>query len=194
MISNLQVVRSSDFMNTSTRPWTTPTWWTQSSGPTVGTAPSNSSPRTRRSWPSAGASGRATARPWPIRRWRGLWGTTVAPARSWRSDASWPTSSTPTSFRSWAPRRGGTRGSTPGSSCSCSRITASRATASPHRWTGAVGTDPTRCRKNITWTPASLCTAWLNCETTEKKGHTVTATNANFILFCFFNIFIPRFL
>ncbi|KAK1906220.1 Transcription factor Spi-C [Dissostichus eleginoides] len=40
-----------------------PTWATQSSGRITAAAPSTSSPRTRRSWPSAGANARATARP-----------------------------------------------------------------------------------------------------------------------------------
>lgn len=153
-------------MNTSTRLWMTPTWATQSSGRTAAVAPSTSSPRTRRSWPSAGANARATVRPWPIRRWRELWETTAAPVRSGKWGVNSLTSSMQTSCTDWALHR-----------CTCpatlhqrrptpsSRTRLNRATATAlQRQTGTAGTDTTSCRRTTTWPPASLHTVWPNSE------------------------------
>lgn len=164
-------------MNTSTRLWMTPTWATQSSGRTAAAAPSTSSPRTRRSWPSAGANARATARPWPIRRWRELWETTAAPVRSGKWGVNSLTSSTQTSCTGWAllrctcPATLHQRRSTPSSRTRLNRATAT----APQRQTGTAGTDTTSCRRTTTWPPASLHTVWPNSEPedgliTEEKN------------------------
>lgn len=160
---SFQVARSSDFMNTSMKLWMTPAWSTQSSGQTVEAASSTSSPRTKRSWQSAGANAKVTARPWPIRRWQGPWETTAAPGRSWRCVANSPTSSTQTSYVGSALYR---------STCTCpatlhwrrfapssSKTQPNRTTAALQSRTGTAGTDTTSCMKIMTWLPASLHTA-----------------------------------
>ena len=52
-------------------------------------ARSSSPPRTRSAWRSCGGGERATARPWPTKRWHGRWGTTPAQGRSrrWRGSS-----------------------------------------------------------------------------------------------------------
>lgn len=145
-------------MNTSTKLWMTPTWATQSSGRTAATAPSTSFPRTRRSWQSAGASAKATARPWPIKRWQELWETTAAPGRSSKCAANSPTSSTQTSCTGSAPLR---------CPCTCpatqrrrktapsSKTLSNRATADLQQQTGTTGTDTTSCTRTMNWPPTS---------------------------------------
>ncbi|KAG9345668.1 hypothetical protein JZ751_008812 [Albula glossodonta] len=59
----VKVERSCVCMSTCTRLCMTPIWPTPSSGLTAAAAPSTLSPRTRRSWLSAGVRARATARP-----------------------------------------------------------------------------------------------------------------------------------
>lgn len=49
---------------------------------------SSSPHRTKRSSPRCGASARATAKPWPTKRWRALCVTTRAPERSVKSSAN----------------------------------------------------------------------------------------------------------
>ncbi len=169
-----QVARSSDFMSTSMRLWMTPTWATQSSGQTAAMALSTSSPRTRKNWPSAGANAKATARPWPIRRWRELWETTAALVRSWKWDASLRTSSTQTSCTGSAlhrcpcacPATLHQRRSMPGS-----KPQLNRATAAQQRQTGTAGTGTTSCRKTTTWPLASSHTAWPNSELNTEEEH-----------------------
>lgn len=70
------------------------TWAAASGGFSRRTGRSSSRPRTKRSWPRCGASARATAKPWPTRRWRAPCATTRAPERSVKWNANSRTSLT----------------------------------------------------------------------------------------------------
>lgn len=72
-----------------------------SGGCTLKTAHSNSPPRTKNYWPACGAGARATARPWPTRRWRVPCATTPAPARYARWRGNWRIGSTRTPSVAW---------------------------------------------------------------------------------------------
>lgn len=80
-----------------------PAWSTPSSGRTAALGHFTSSPKTKKSWLNAGASAKATAKPWPTRKWHGRYATTAARARSWKCAANSPTSLTRWSCRDWRP-------------------------------------------------------------------------------------------
>lgn len=172
-------------MNTCTRLWMTPTWATQSSGRTAAAAPSTSSPKTRRSWLSAGASVRATARLWPIRKWQELWETTAVLGRSSKYAANSPTSLTQTSCTGSAlhmcpctcPVTLHRRRPTPSST-----IRPSRATAALRQQTGTAGTLTISRTKITTWPQASPHTP--NSEVAESSQDVKVFKDSNIFVTC----------
>lgn len=93
------------------------TWAAASGGFSRQTARSSSRPRTKRSSRRCGASAKATAKPWPTRRWRVLCATTRAPERSAKWSASSLTSSMRARWRGFRAHR-----NSPKPNCSDNRI------------------------------------------------------------------------